>query len=163
MAVSEVGRQVAMAAIIIALLLLIIITPSLMGERETDISILPQVLVDRVDEVTTVYVSGALSNYRYESVRIEARDPTTWTDIDVVNESQVFASRLQLPGEDGTRFALWILVWAEDLAFEYNATIEVLTEATEEEVAELLIQPAGEDPLPIRMSPFTDTIPRRET
>jgi hypothetical protein len=164
MAEGGIAREAAMASTVIVLLLLIIVTPALMGERRSDISALPQVIVDRVDEETKVYVSGALSNYRYANISIVARDPSTWIEVGSVHESDVYASRLLLVGENGTYFSLWVLVQAVDAEFEYNATVEVVSEGKADVPATLMVQVnLGEDKPPWGSeAPFTDFIPRRE-
>ena len=73
-------RKVLMAATIVVLVLLIIITPRLLGE-EKEISSIPKVIVDYTNNHTIVYVTGAFGDYKYTNITIRAENSSTrWSN-----------------------------------------------------------------------------------
>jgi hypothetical protein len=80
-------KKVLMAATIVVLVLLIIITPRLIGTGE-EVQSIPRLLVDYVGNETKIFVVGTFGDYRYSNISIYAENTTIgWNNFTTENDT----------------------------------------------------------------------------
>jgi hypothetical protein len=121
-----------MAATIVVLVLLIIITPRLIG-KETELSSIPRVIVDYANNNTTVYVHSAFGDHRYSNITIYVENETmAWRNI--TSDVEVYMLSMKIPASVSTAFFLNVSAYDGDKGYEYNCSILI---DIEEEMLEI--------------------------
>lgn len=127
-------RKVLMAATIVVLVLLIIITPRLIG-KEKEVSSIPKIVVDYVNNNTTVYVHSAIGDYRYSNITIFAENESVgWNNITTDNET--YSLTLKIPALVVIGFYLNVTAYDGETGYEYNCTVLINTEEDKIEIYE---------------------------
>jgi hypothetical protein len=114
-------RKVLMAATVIILVLLNIITPRLVG-RETEVSSLPIIVVDYANDNTTVYVHSAFGDHRYTNITIHVQNESIgWSNM--TSDIEAYALTIRVPVHVTTGFFMEVVVFDEELGYEYNCSV----------------------------------------
>ena len=114
-------KKFLMAATIVVLILLIIMAPRLIG-TEKEVSSIPKVVVDYVDNRTVVYVYSAFGDYRYTNITIFAgNETTTWSD--TATDDETYFLSLKIPASVVTNFYLKAIAYDGETGYEYNCTV----------------------------------------
>jgi uncharacterized protein (UPF0333 family) len=114
-------RKVLMAATVIVLVLLNIITPRLIG-RETEVSSLPKIVVDYANNNTTVYVHSAFGDHRYTNITIHVQNESVgWSN--VTTDIEIYSLTIKVPIQVTNGFFLKVVVYDDQSGYEYNCTV----------------------------------------
>jgi len=156
-------RKIFMVAVVLVLILLIIVTPNLMG-REQDISSIPQLLIDRRGgNETFIDVHSAFSHYMYSSITVHVQGTDNISFERIMFENNTYDLHFSISDSFSKSFILNVtLEDKKNRPFDYNATVMV-----KEDEKGLFLSIHQEDssvPKIVREEnlPFKDTIPMRE-
>lgn len=118
-------KEAAMVSVILALLLLNIITPALMGQGETDFSTIPLLLIDVNEEELKIYIKGALSDTRYSviSILVDGRDNRSYSTGKLEYES--FTTKLTVKLNDSSDVWINTTAYVEENEWWFNCTTRV--------------------------------------
>jgi len=118
-------KETAMVSVLLALLMLNIITPTLMGHRESDIATIPMMLVDAGDSDVQIYIKGALSDNKYTriSITVTGIDNETYNRTVLENESYVTKQIVLL--DQTTEMRIEVRAHVEEDEWWLNCTLRV--------------------------------------
>lgn len=119
-------KETAMVSVVLALLLLNIIAPTLLGHQESDIATIPMMLLDADEEELQVYIKGALSDHRYTSISIlvQGIDNESYLNYVKENESYVTKQRVLLNETSNMRISVSAYVDQDEWWFNCTTRIE---------------------------------------
>lgn len=123
-------QRAALVAVPLALVLLIFVTPGLMGGEQPQATDLPFFLVrvtgrpwnDSTNETAILYVQGALAATLYTYIELSATEDANATY--QANDSYAFSLALKVPVIDGWMVNVSAFAVKEEARFRYNATVE---------------------------------------
>lgn len=119
-------QKVFMVAVVLVLILLIIVTPNLMG-REQDISSIPQLLIDRVANETLIDVHSAFSHYMYSSIIVHVQGIDNISFERIVFEDNTYDLHFSISDSSSKSFILNVTLQdKKNRPFDYNATVMVM-------------------------------------
>ena len=114
-------RKALMALTVIVLVILIIITPSLIG-KEPGVSSIPKVIVDYADNETIVHVTSALGDHRFTNISIYAENASVgWSNESA--QSEAYSLTMRFPGSVVSGFFLNVTVYDDENGYEYNCSV----------------------------------------
>lgn len=123
-------QRAALVAVPLALVVLIFVTPGLMGGEQPQATDLPFFLVrvtghpwnESTNETAILYVGGALAATLYGYLELSATEDSNATYR--ANDSNAFSLSLKVPVVDGWVANVSALAVKEESRFRYNATVE---------------------------------------
>lgn len=119
----EVAVRTAMVAVIPALIVLILVTPSLMG-RPAVLSAIPILIVSLTDASVVIDVHGAVDHHRYRTIIVIIEGQDNVSARYNASETETFDVDLSIPRSATTVFDLSVLVASrEGNTFALNATV----------------------------------------
>ena len=117
-----------MAAVVVVMVLAILITPQFIGVPE--LSSLPQLIIDHVNNQTKIYVKPSFGHHRYSIITINAKSlNNNWND--TITENNTHLMHYTIDDSNTELFMLNITVVneiGEDGScefYDYNCTVEV--------------------------------------
>lgn len=127
-------RKIMMAAVVVVMVLAILITPQFIGVPE--LSSLPQLILDHVNNQTKIYVKPSFGHHRYSVITINVKDiedlNRSWNY--TITENNTYLMHCTIDDSNTRHFMLNITVVdeiGEDGScefYDYNCTIEVSDE-----------------------------------
>ncbi|MCK4366853.1 MAG: hypothetical protein KAU99_02515 [Thermoplasmata archaeon] len=118
-------KETAMVSVLLALLMLNIITPTLMGHGESDIAKIPMMLIDASDSEVQIYIKGALSDNRYDRISIVVKgiDNETYEEYMLENESYVTKRMVLL--DETTEMRIDVTAYVKEDEWWLNCIVRV--------------------------------------
>ncbi|MFQ6061065.1 MAG: hypothetical protein ACE5KV_07225 [Thermoplasmata archaeon] len=118
-------KKILMLATVLTLLCLVLVTPLFLGQEESQISTIPELLIDHAEGETRIYVQGAVETYRYSFISIEARDLSGggWKDSTLSNNT--ISLSLIVKDENTTYFQLNVTLMRATVNYTYGCTVQL--------------------------------------
>lgn len=118
-------KETAMVLVLLALLLVNVITPTLMGHREADIGTIPMMLVDASDSDVQIYIKGALSDNRYSQISIVVKGMNNGTFNRSVLENESYVTKQIVMLDETTEMRIEVQAHVEENEWWFNCTLRV--------------------------------------
>ncbi len=118
-------KETAMVLVLLALLLVNVITPTLMGHREADIGTIPMMLVDASDSDVQIYIKGALSDNRYSQISIVVKGVNNGTFNRSVLENESYVTKQIVMLDETTEMRIEVQAHVEENEWWFNCTLRV--------------------------------------
>ena len=118
-------KETAMVSVLLALLLVNVITPTLMGHREADIGTIPMMLVDASDSDVQIYIKGALSDNRYSQISIVVKGVNNGTFNRSVLENESYVTKQIVMLDETTEMRIEVQAHVEENEWWFNCTLRV--------------------------------------
>ncbi len=118
-------KETTMVSVLLVLLMLNIITPTLMGHRESDIATIPMMLVDASDSDVQIYIKGALSDNKYTQVSIIVMGIDNETYNRTVLEDESYVTKQIVPLDQTTEMRIEVQAHVEEDEWWLNCTLRV--------------------------------------
>ncbi|MFQ5909448.1 MAG: hypothetical protein ACE5IJ_01855 [Thermoplasmata archaeon] len=136
-------KEVAMVSVVLALLLLNIITPTLIGGPESDIATIPMLLLDANIEEMQIYVKGALSDNRYTMISILVRGEDNESYVRFTTENETYVTKQRVLFNDTSQMRIDVTAFVGEDEWWLNCTAR--PEKLEDDTIALWISSEGED------------------
>jgi len=151
-------RRGLMVATVLALAIAILVTPSLVGRRQ-EISAIPRLLVDFVNDRIFLDVQSALQDFRYNEIALVV----TALDVNYSNtikEDDTYDVHMAIPANVTRYFAVNVTLRDDQaLPFEWNGTFSLSSDDGGPYLS--VLAEDQQEPKIYRSFPFKVTIPRR--
>ncbi len=118
-------KETTMVSVLLALLLVNVITPTLMGHREADIGTIPMMLVDASDSDVQIYIKGALSDNRYSQISIVVKGVNNGTFNRSVLENESYVTKQIVMLDETTEMRIEVQAHVEENEWWFNCTLRV--------------------------------------
>ncbi|MFQ6107039.1 MAG: hypothetical protein ACE5QF_05575 [Thermoplasmata archaeon] len=118
-------KEVAMVSVVLALLLLNIIAPTLLGHHESDIATIPMMLLDANNEELQIYIKGALSDNKYTGMSIMVQGIDNESFVSSLAEGDSYVTKQVVSLNETTHMRIDIVANVEDHEWWLNCTVRV--------------------------------------
>lgn len=123
-------KEIFMVSVVLVLVLLNLITPGLMGSRESDISTIPVILINATGNETQVYVKGGLADFQYKSISIQVTGVNNSSFKDYAYDYFAYAEKIVIPRSVSEDFSISVVAYVKesggkDIQWIYNCTVRV--------------------------------------
>ncbi|MFQ6127502.1 MAG: hypothetical protein ACE5QW_01155 [Thermoplasmata archaeon] len=115
-----------MVSVVLALLLLNIITPSLMGHRESDIATIPLMLIDVNDDEMQIYIKGALSDNKYTKISILVQGTDNESYVKSIMENESYVTKQRVLFNETSNMRIDVNAYVEEDEWWYNCTVKIV-------------------------------------
>lgn len=118
-------KETAMVSVVLALLLLNIIAPTLLGHQESDIATIPMMLLDTDDEEMQIYIKGALSDHRYTSISILVQGIDNESYLRHVREDESYVTKQGVLLNETSNMRINVNAYVDQDEWWFNCTARV--------------------------------------
>jgi hypothetical protein len=115
-------KETAMVSVLLALLLLNIITPTLLGHHESDIGTIPMMLIDADEDEVQIYIKGALLDSRYERITIAVKGVDNESYMRSVSENESYVTKQIVLLDDTSEMRIEVKAYVGDDEWWLNCT-----------------------------------------
>jgi hypothetical protein len=118
-------KETAMVSVVLALLLLNIIAPTLLGHQESDIATIPLMLLDADDAEMQIYIKGALSDHMYTSISILVQGIDNESYLKHVKENESYVTKQRVLLNETSNMRINVNAYVEQDEWWFNCTVRV--------------------------------------
>jgi hypothetical protein len=118
-------KETAMVSVLLALLMLNIVTPTLLGHREADIVTIPMMLIDADEGEAQIYIKGALSDNKYERISITVKGVDNESYNRSVSESESYVTKHVVMLNETKEMLIEVRAYVEEDEWWMNCTARV--------------------------------------